>query len=97
MSYLFTFILAMIIAAPSQQLQSPQQPPTNTNQLDVLRKNDKQLEKKYPGFSRFQRQLADCGQQLKEQFGEPVDPQDLEACITYARYITDTLDQAEGK
>lgn len=96
MSHLIAFILAMIIAAPSQQLPNPQQP-VNTNQLEVLRNNDKQLEKKYPGFSRFQRQLADCGQQLKEQFGEPVDPQDLEACITYARYITDTLDQAEGK
>lgn len=96
MSHLIAFILAMIIAAPNQQLPKPQ-PVDNSNHVDVLVKNDKQLEKKYPGLTRFQRQLADCGQQLKEQFGEPVQTQDLEACITYARYITDTLDQAEGK
>lgn len=96
MSYLITFILAMIIAAPTQQLPPPQ-PVDTSDHTAVLLKNDKLLEKKYPGHTRFQRQLADCGQQLKEHFGEPVAPQDLEACITYARYITDTLDRAEGK
>lgn len=95
MSFLISFILAMFIATPSQQLQTP--PQDKVSSIEVMRKNDDNLKKTYPGFTRFQRQLADCGQQLKEQFGEPVDPQDLEACITYARFVTDTLDQAEAK